>query len=207
MSIYEPMDTDHRQTLLGLNQDKELERLISDVMNHKVSPNALAESRELVQLGYALECFKDTLRSTSRTQSFGCGSWITLRSSRISYVARDLECWMDSWMPSPHYWIFSQRQVIFTMPSLLASMSRKCASFRQLIPGFTRSLSKDITLCEGVRYYGRDSGQTLWSSKFWWGLWKAMVVLQEAEEWPKLCGISGCTACTLVLQFMMQWHH
>ena len=47
------------------------------------------------------------------------------------------------------------------MPSLLASMSRKCASFRQLIPGFTRSLSKDITLCEGVRYYGRDSGQTL----------------------------------------------
>ena len=61
MSLYDPMDTDHRQTLLGLNQDKELERLISDVMNHKVSPNALAESRELVQLGYALECLKDTL--------------------------------------------------------------------------------------------------------------------------------------------------
>ena len=61
------MDTDHRQTLLGLNQDKELERLISVVMNHKVSPNALAESPELVQLGYALECLKDTLRSTSRT--------------------------------------------------------------------------------------------------------------------------------------------
>ena len=67
MSLYEPMDTDHRQTLLGLNQDNELERLISDVMNHKVSPNALAESRELVKLGNALECLKDTLRSTSRT--------------------------------------------------------------------------------------------------------------------------------------------
>ena len=45
------MDTDHRQTLLGLNQDNELERQISDVVNHKVSPNALAESRELVKLG------------------------------------------------------------------------------------------------------------------------------------------------------------
>ena len=61
------MYTDHRQTLLGLNQDNKLERLISDVMNHKVSPNALAESRELVKLGNALECLKDTLRSTSRT--------------------------------------------------------------------------------------------------------------------------------------------
>ena len=61
------MDTDHRQTFLGLNQDKELERLISDVMNHTVSPNSLAESRELVQLGNALECLEDTLRSTSRT--------------------------------------------------------------------------------------------------------------------------------------------
>ena len=48
----------------------------------------------------------------------------------------------------------------YSLPSLLASMSRKCASFRQLIPGFTRSLSKDITLCEGVRDYGRDCGQT-----------------------------------------------
>ena len=54
------MDTDHRQTLLGLNQDNELERLTSDVMNHKVSPNALAESRELVKLGNALECLKYT---------------------------------------------------------------------------------------------------------------------------------------------------
>ena len=60
------MVTDHRQTLLGLNQDNELERLISDVMNHKVSQNALAESRELMKLGNALECLKDTLRSTSR---------------------------------------------------------------------------------------------------------------------------------------------
>ena len=67
MSLYEPMDTDHRQTLLGLNQDKEGDRLISDFMNHKVSPNALAESRELVKLGNALECLKDMLRSTSIT--------------------------------------------------------------------------------------------------------------------------------------------
>ena len=41
--------------------------LISDVMNHKVSPNVLAESREIVKLGNALECLEDTLRSTSRT--------------------------------------------------------------------------------------------------------------------------------------------
>ena len=61
------MDTDHRQTFLGLNQDKELERLISDIMNHKISPNARAESRELVKLGNALECLKDTFRSASRT--------------------------------------------------------------------------------------------------------------------------------------------
>ena len=51
---------------IGLNLDNELEKLISDVMNPKVSPNALAESRELVKLGNALECLKDTLRSTSR---------------------------------------------------------------------------------------------------------------------------------------------
>ena len=50
MSLYEPMYTDHRQTLLGLNQDNELERLISDVMNHKVSPNALAMSYSLCQV-------------------------------------------------------------------------------------------------------------------------------------------------------------
>ena len=31
------MDTDHRQKLLGLNQDNELERQISDVMNHKAA--------------------------------------------------------------------------------------------------------------------------------------------------------------------------
>ena len=33
-------------------------------------------------------------------------------------------------------------------------MSRKCASFLQLIPGCTRSLLKSITLCEGVRDNG-----------------------------------------------------
>ena len=36
------------------------------------------------------------------------------------------------------------------MPSLLASVSRKCAS-----------LLKSITLCEGVRDNGRDCGQTV----------------------------------------------
>ena len=39
---------------------------------------------------------------------------------------------------------FSQRQVIFIMPSLLASVSRKCAS-----------LLKGTILCEGVRDNGR----------------------------------------------------
>ena len=96
--LYEPMDTDHRQTLLGINQDNELERLISDVMNHKVSPNALAESRELVKLVNALECLKPQGHvevDFEMRQSFGCGSWITFRSSRIPYVARDWECGMD----------------------------------------------------------------------------------------------------------------
>ena len=36
-------------------------------MNHNVLPNALEESRELVKLDNALECLKNTLRSTSRT--------------------------------------------------------------------------------------------------------------------------------------------
>ena len=90
-NVDEPMDNDHQQTLIGFNQDKELERLISDVMSHKVSPNALAESRELVKL----ECLKNTLSSTSRMAKFGRSSWITLRSSRMSYVARDWECGMD----------------------------------------------------------------------------------------------------------------
>ena len=160
MSLYEPMETD-RQTLLGLNQDNELERLISDVMNHKVSPNAFAEWREHVKLGIALECLKDTFSSTSRTAKL----W--LRFMDYIEIIKDVICcerlgimWDGHQMLSPHYWIFSQRHVTFTMPSLLASMSRKCASFRQLIPGFTRSLSKDITLCEGVIDYGRDCGQT-----------------------------------------------
>ena len=53
-------------TLLGINQENDLERLISDVMNQKVSPNALAESQELVKLGNALECLKNTLKLTVR---------------------------------------------------------------------------------------------------------------------------------------------
>ena len=40
----EARDTDQRQMLIGINQGKYLERLTSDVMNQKVSPNVLAES-------------------------------------------------------------------------------------------------------------------------------------------------------------------
>ncbi len=60
----EAMDTDQRQTLIGINQGKDLERLTSDVMDQKVSPNALAESQELVKLDNTLACLKNTLRST-----------------------------------------------------------------------------------------------------------------------------------------------
>ncbi len=56
------MDTDQRQTLIGINQGKDLERLTSDVMNQKVSPNALAESQELVKLNNTLVCLKNTLK-------------------------------------------------------------------------------------------------------------------------------------------------
>ena len=76
------MDTDQRQTLLGINQGKDLERLNSDVMNQKISPNA--KSQELVKLNNTLACLKNTLRSTWVRQRFGCSAWITLRSSRTS---------------------------------------------------------------------------------------------------------------------------
>ena len=63
-NVDEAMDTDQRQTLLGINQGKHLERLTSDVMNQKVLPNALVESQELVKLDNTLEWLKNTLRST-----------------------------------------------------------------------------------------------------------------------------------------------
>ena len=63
-NVNEAMDTDQRQPLLGTNQGKDLERLTSDVMNQKVSPNDLAESQELVKLDNTLKCIKKTLRST-----------------------------------------------------------------------------------------------------------------------------------------------
>ena len=63
-NVDEAVDTDKRQTLLGINQGKYLERLTSDVMNQKVSPNALAESQELVKLDNTLACLKNTLKST-----------------------------------------------------------------------------------------------------------------------------------------------
>ena len=40
---------------------------LSDVMNQKVSPNALAESHEFVKLVNALDCLKKSLWSTSIT--------------------------------------------------------------------------------------------------------------------------------------------
>ncbi len=62
-NVDEAMDTDQRQTLLGINQGKDLERLTSDFMNQKVSPNALAESQELVKLDNTLPCLKVNLRT------------------------------------------------------------------------------------------------------------------------------------------------
>ena len=49
------MDTDQRQTLLAINHGKDMERLTSDVMNQKVSPNDIAESQELVKLVNTLD--------------------------------------------------------------------------------------------------------------------------------------------------------
>ena len=63
-NVDEAMDTDQRQTLLGINQGKYLERLTSDVMNQRVLPNALAKSQELVKLDNTLACLKNTVRST-----------------------------------------------------------------------------------------------------------------------------------------------
>ena len=63
-NVGEAMDTDHRQTVLGINQGKYLERLTCDVMNQKVSLKALAKSQELVKLDNTLACLQNTLRST-----------------------------------------------------------------------------------------------------------------------------------------------
>ena len=62
-NVDEAMDTDQRQTLLGINQGKDLERLTSDFTNQKVSPNVLAESQELVKLDNTLPCLKVDLRT------------------------------------------------------------------------------------------------------------------------------------------------
>ncbi len=64
-NVNEAMDTDQRQTLLGINQGKHLERLTSDVMNQKVSPNDLAESQELVKLDNTLKCINNTFINKS----------------------------------------------------------------------------------------------------------------------------------------------
>ena len=99
-NVNEAMDTDQRQTSFGINRGKDLERLTSDVMNQKVSPNDLAESQELVKLDNTLARLKNTLRSTRERQSFGCIAWTTLRSSRTSYVARD---WNLRWTYECHH--------------------------------------------------------------------------------------------------------
>ena len=62
-NVDEAMDTDQRQALFGITQGKDLERLTSDDMNQKVSPNVLAESQEFVKLDNTLACLKNTLRS------------------------------------------------------------------------------------------------------------------------------------------------
>ena len=151
MSLYELMDTDHRQTLLGLIQDKELKSLISDVMNNKVSPNALAESRELVKLGNALECLKDTLRSTSRTAKL----W--LRFMDYIEIIKDFICCERLGMWDGHLNAVTALLNLFAATCHIhyaKSARLYVQEMRKLPPtGFTRSLSKDITLCEGVRDY------------------------------------------------------
>ena len=62
--FHETMDTDQRQTLIGINQGKDLERLTSDVMNQKVSPNALAGTCQTGQhIGVSQEHVKVDLRT------------------------------------------------------------------------------------------------------------------------------------------------
>ena len=46
----EPMNTDGGLSLLNHNQVRELENVVSDIMNHDISPDVLAESQELVSL-------------------------------------------------------------------------------------------------------------------------------------------------------------
>ena len=48
--LNEPMDTDEGLSLLNHNQVRELENVVSDIMNHDISPDVLAESQELVSL-------------------------------------------------------------------------------------------------------------------------------------------------------------
>ena len=60
----EAMDTDQRQTLIGINQGKDIERLTSDDMNQKVSPNALAGTCQTEQhIGVSQEHVKVDLRT------------------------------------------------------------------------------------------------------------------------------------------------
>ena len=200
MSNYEPMETDHRQTLLGLNQGNELERLISDVMNHKVSPTALAESRELVKLGNALECLKDTLRSTSRTaklwlrfmdyieiiKDFICCERLGMWDGHLNAVTALLNLFAATchihYAKSARLYVQEMRKLPSTHPWL----------HQKFVEGY-HTVRRSERLGGNVdRHSDRASSDEV-SEKPWW-----------SYKRQKVCGNSGCTACTLVLQFMMQ---
>ena len=204
---YEPMDTDHRQPLLGLNQDNELERLISDVMNHKVSPNALAESRELVKLGNALECLKDTLRSTSRTAKL----W--LRFMDYIEIIKDFICCERLGMWDGHLNAVTALLNLFAATCHIhyaKSASLYVQEMRKLPSTHPWLHQKFVEWYHTVRR----------SERLWAGLWTDIVIEQVLMRSLKSRGgltrgrgitesvrQQGCTACTLVLQFMGQWHH
>ena len=63
----EAMDTDQRQTLIGIDQGKYLERLTSDVMNQKVSPNALFRMAGTCQTGQHIGVSQEHVKVDLRT--------------------------------------------------------------------------------------------------------------------------------------------
>ena len=110
-----------------------------------------------MQLGNALECLKNTLRSTSRTAKL----W--LQFMEYIEIIKDLICCerlgiYDGYLnavTAALLNLFAATGHIHYAKSarLYVQEMRKLPSTH---PWLTRSLSKDITLCEGVRDYGRD---------------------------------------------------
>ena len=164
MSLYEPMDTDHRQTLFGLNQDNELERLISDVMNHTVSPNALAESWELVKLGNALECLKDTLRSTSRTAKL----W--LRFMDYIEIIKDSICCERLGMWDGH---------LNAVTALLNLFAATCIHYAKYARLYVQEMRKLPSTHPWLHHKFVEGCHTVWrSERLWAGLWTDIVIEQ-----------------------------